>query len=154
MNLDKYQSEQDQEQKKQLLELIEQVKEAGVDIRSIRNNILKDFRLKTEKDTKPFAKIAKKQDLKKRKAFIEKYILPSWITYVEPTNEFAPLMREHLKKDDFIPFLAGIFISIHSLNLEKNIDDFIDGILAAMIQRTSVIMQEKQLLEEKEGTNE
>jgi len=153
MNLQQFQKEEDIEKKKALLQLVEDVKKAGVDIRAIRNNILKDFKLKTEKDTKPFAKIAKKNDKKARRKFIEKYILPTWITYVEPTNEWSPLYREYIKKEDFIPFLAGIFISIHSINLEKNIDDFIDGILAAMTQETSLRMKEEGILpiNEEEG---
>lgn len=151
MNLDKYQKQHDVEEKEALLKLVKEVKEAGVDIRSIKNSILKEFKLKTEKDTRHFAKVAKSTNKKSRDKFIEKYILPSWISQVEPTNEWSPLIREHIKKEEFIPFLAAIFISIHSINLEKNIDSFIEGILAALIQKTSQTMQEQGLLEEVEN---
>lgn len=151
MNLDKYQKQHDLEEKEALLKLVEEVKEAGVDIRSIKNSILKDFKLKTEKDTRPFGKVAKSKNKKSRPKFIEKYVLPTWISQVEPTNEWAPLMREHIPHQEFIPFLMAIFISIHSINLEKNIDSFIEGILAALIQKTSQIMNEQGLLKEVEN---
>ena len=103
--------------------MINKVKDAGIDLDFLTKLIINDFRINSEDTTKAFYKIAKKNNPKNSKKFIKDNVLKIWIKDVEEkdiTDNIKDL-RLLIEEDQFITYLSGIYISIHSKGLSSEI---------------------------------
>ena len=122
--------------------LISVVEQAGVDLEKISLEILTNFKIKSEVAAKKFDKVARK-DQKSILKYVNSNILPFWITYVESSTEEAKDLRSGLSKEEFLSYLSGIYISIHSSKIE-NIDFLLKSTLAEMFQRVAYNIKTKE----------
>jgi len=134
------------ENTEELTSLINLVTEAGIDLDLISESIMSSFKSKTLHSTKDFYKIAKSNNKKKNLAFVRSKIRPIWIGVVEPSHSAVIDLRNNLESNDFINYIAGIYISIHSKEVEKsgNIGYLIKVALAEMFQRVAFIIGERE----------
>jgi len=125
-------------------ELISLVTQAGIDLDKISLRILSDFKLKTESKAKQFDKVARK-DKKNILKFVDKEIKPFWINYVEKEDEQILDLRRHLEKEDFLNYLSGIYILIHSKRTQ-DIDFIVKSTLAEMYQKVATNLKMRGLV--------
>lgn len=134
-NLTFFQKEFEQKEK---MERYKQFKKEVLDhseisVDDIVKNILKDFKAKTEFSAKEFYKLSKsKNNEKKILNFASKTIIPLWIKYVEKDSIYLFDLRDILNEDVYKTYLIGIYISIHSKNLEQRLSEFIELIVIEM----------------------
>ena len=137
--------------KKEFNKLIERVELAGVDLDLITFHILSDFKLKSLAQAKQFDRAARK-DSKNIRNFVKNKILPFWITYVESCCEEARDLRVILPKDDFLNYLSGIYILIHSKKI-NNLDFMLKYTLAEMFQKVAIVLNERGLIDKEVSIN-
>jgi len=133
--------------------LINLIIEAGVDLEKLSKIVLTDFREKTLKSTKDFYKIAKKNNRGKNISFLRKNIVPLWKGVVESNFEQAIDLRKFLSEEDFINYIGGLYISIHSKKIvdNGNIGFLVKATLAEMFQKVAYILKEKKLIKVEES---
>lgn len=114
--------------------MINKVKDAGIDLDFLTKLIINDFRINSEDTTKAFYKIAKKNNPKNSKKFIKDNVLKIWIKDVEEkdTTDNIKDLRLLIEEDQFITYLSGIYISIHSKGLSSEILNILNSVIAEM----------------------
>lgn len=114
--------------------IINKVKDAGIDLDFLTKLIINDFRINSEDTTKAFYKIAKKNNPKNSKKFIKDNVLKIWIKDVEEkdTTDNIKDLRLLIEEDQFITYLSGIYISIHSKGLSSEILNILNSVIAEM----------------------
>ena len=135
--------------------LINLIIEAGVDLEKLSKIVLTDFREKTLKSTKDFYKIAKKNNRGKNISFLRKNVIPLWKGVVENNFEQAIDLRKFLSEEDFINYVGGLYISIHSKKIvdNGNIGFLVKATLAEMFQKVAFILKERNLIKTEESKN-
>jgi len=119
---------ENQEKYKNLIKLVE---DQGYSFDPVVDKILFDFKQKTANTTKEFYKESKKENPNRVRKFLKNKIMPIWINSVEDFD--LSEARKALNTDnEFIPYLMGIYIGIHSKNLEENIKFYLKSVLAEM----------------------
>ena len=129
-----------------LSQLINLVIKSGINIDLISRSILSDFKRKTLKSTKDFYKISKKNNKKKTISFVRKEIRPLWIGIVEASDPSVIDLRINLEEEKFLHYIAGLYISIHSKNIEENgnVGLLVKSTLAEMYQHVAFKLNEGQ----------
>ncbi len=114
--------------------MINKVKDAGIDLDFLTKLIINNFRINSEDTTKAFYKIAKKNNPKNSKKFIKDNVLKIWIKDVEEkdTTDNIKDLRLLIEEDQFITYLSGIYISIHSKGLSSEILNILNSVIAEM----------------------
>lgn len=114
--------------------MINKVKDAGIDLEFLTKLIINNFRINSEDTTKAFYKIAKKNNPKNSKKFIKDNVLKIWIKDVEEkdTTDNIKDLRLLIEEDQFITYLSGIYISIHSKGLSSEILNILNSVIAEM----------------------
>lgn len=116
----------------------------GIPIGAIKDSILTEFKARSEFSTKEFYRLSKsKKREEKILEFIDKIITPLWVKYVEKEDVYLKDLRENVDKDVFITYMAGIYISINSKNMEGRISDFIEAIVVEMFYMGIKAIKEK-----------
>jgi hypothetical protein len=136
------------EKKEQYMEMIKSIKESGIDLDKIIETILFDFRIKTEANTKAFAKIAKNNNEKQKLNFIKEFIAPRWVL-VENSEDNVGDIRTFLDNKKFLTYLMGIFVTIHSKNLVDKIHELTSYVVAEMFYMTMI--EVRKTFVDKEG---
>lgn len=125
------------DKKEQYQEMIKSIKESGIDLDIIVDSILLDFRIKTEINTKAFAKIAKNNNEKQKLNFVKEFIVPRWVLIESKESNLGDI-RTFLDNKKFLTYLMGIFITIHSKNLIDKINELTTYIVAEMFYMTMI----------------
>jgi len=131
--------------KEEFSKLIDLVSAAGINLEKITFLILSDFKIKTEVKAKGFDKVARKKQSQILK-YVDKEISPFWINIIELESNEAKDLRRILPKEEFLNYLAGIYISIHSKKI-TDIDFLIKSTLAEMFHNVAMILKERGLVE-------
>jgi len=131
--------------KEEFSKLIDLVSAAGINLEKITFLILSEFKIKTEVKAKGFDKVARKKQSQILK-YVDKEISPFWINIIELESNEAKDLRRILPKEEFLNYLAGIYISIHSKKI-TDIDFLIKSTLAEMFHNVAMILKERGLVE-------
>jgi len=132
------------DKKEEFIELIKRVEMAGINIDLITLNILSEFKLKSIVQAKQFDKASRK-DQKNILKFTKNKIKPFWISSVESCCEEVKDLRSILPENDFLSYLSGIYILIHSKKI-NNVEFMLKSTLAEMYQRVANILNERGLI--------
>jgi len=132
------------DKKEEFIELIKRVEMAGINIDLITLNILSEFKLKSIVQAKQFDKSSRK-DQKNILKFTKNKIKPFWISSVESCCEEVKDLRSILPENDFLSYLSGIYILIHSKKI-NNVEFMLKSTLAEMYQRVANILNERGLI--------
>jgi hypothetical protein len=120
----------------------EKLNSVGIDIDKQREVVLNIFRVKTEKQTKPFYKIAKKNNPNQTLKFTKSNLKPYWISILETESHYKDL--RDILEDDFYTYLTGLFIVIHSRNLSSVIHLIVDSIFIEMFMNSAKKVTERE----------
>jgi len=121
--------------------LIENAKNAGIKVDEIASVILHEFRISTERFTKDFYKLAKKQKATGKDGQILKFtrekIFPFWKKHVLEVDPSIKDIMDLLDKKVLSYYISGIFIIIHSKeipNISKKVKATVSEMAAAAVK--------------------